>query len=76
MFRSWIFPYLYAIVSGVYVCNMIYSYIELTTEYKGVSDNLQSILVPIMFLLYFTAFIIVLLNFFKHTIQKEDIVKT
>lgn len=76
LYRSWIFPYLYAIVSGVYVCNMIYSYIELTTEYKGVSDNLQSILVPIMFLLYFTAFIIVLLNFFKHTIQKEDIVKT
>lgn len=76
LYRSWIFPYLYAIVSGVYVCNMIYSYIELTTEYKGVSDNLQSILVPIMFLLYFTAFMIVLLNFFKHTIKKEDIVNT
>ncbi|MGB2691844.1 MAG: glycosyltransferase 87 family protein [Thermodesulfobacteriota bacterium] len=76
LYRSWIFPYLYAIVSGVYVCNMIYSYIELTTDYKGVSDILQSILVPVMFILYFTAFVIVLLNFFKHTIKKEDIVKT
>lgn len=76
LYRSWIFPYLYAIVSGVYVCNMIYSYIELTTEYQGVSENLQSILVPIMFLLYFTAFIIVLLNFFKRTIKKENIVNT
>jgi len=76
LFRSWIFPYLYAIVSGVYVCNMVYSYIQLTTEYKGVPDNIESILIPIMFILYFIAFVIVLLNFFKHTIRKEDIVNT
>jgi dolichyl-phosphate-mannose-protein mannosyltransferase len=76
LFRSWIFPYLYAIVSGVYVCNMVYSYIQLTTEYKGVPDRVDSILVPIMFILYFTAFLIVLLNFFRHTIRKEDIVNT
>lgn len=74
LYRSWIFPYLYAIVSGVYVCNMIYSYIELTTEYKGVSDSVQDFLVPTMFLLYFTAFVIVLLNFFRQTNKKEDIV--
>jgi Gpi18-like mannosyltransferase len=76
LFRSWIFPYLYAIVSGVYVCNMVYSYIQLTTAYKGVPDSIDNILVPIMFVLYFIAFVIVLLNFFKHTIRKEDIVNT
>lgn len=74
LYRSWIFPYLYAIVSGVYVCNMIYSYIELTTEYRGVSDSVQDFLVPTMFLLYFTAFVLVLLNFIRQAIKKEDIV--
>lgn len=71
LYRSWIFPYLYAIVSGVYVCNMIYSYIELTTDYKGVSDILQSILVPVMFILYFTAFVIVLLNFLNIQLKRK-----
>ncbi len=72
IFRSWIFPYLYAIVSGVYVCNMIYSYIQLTTDYTGVPDSIDNILVPAMFVLYFGAFVIVLLNFFRHTLRKEN----
>jgi branched-subunit amino acid permease len=55
---------------------MVYSYIQLTTEYKGVPDSIDNILVPIMFVLYFIAFVIVLLNFFRHTIRKKDIVNT
>ncbi|GJM16970.1 MAG: hypothetical protein DHS20C13_22970 [Thermodesulfobacteriota bacterium] len=76
IFRSWIFPYLYAIVSGVYVCNMIYSYIQLTTEYTGVPDSIERILIPAMFALYFGAFAIVLLNFFRHTMREGNILKT
>lgn len=75
IYRSWIFPYLYAIVSGVYVCNMIYSYIQLITEYNGVPDNVETYLLPIMFLLYFVAFVIVLLNFLKHTFRQQDVIK-
>ena len=72
IFRSWIFPYLYAIVSGVYVCNMIYSYIQLTTEYQGISDQIEMFLIPIMFVLYLIAFIVVFLNFLNHTIMQKD----
>ncbi len=72
MFRSWIFPYLYAIVSGVYVCNMIYSYIQLTTEYRGVPDEIEKVLIPFMFVLYLIAFVVVFLNFLNHTLKKKD----
>jgi len=72
IFRSWIFPYLYAIVSGVYVCNMIYSYIQLTTEYLGISDQIEMFLIPIMFVLYLMAFIVVFLNLLNHTIRQKD----
>ena len=71
MFRSWIFPYLYAIVSGVYVCNMIYSYIQLTTEYRGVPDGVEKVLIPLMFALYLIAFIVVFFNFLNHTLRKR-----
>ena len=71
MFRSWIFPYLYAIVSGVYVCNMIYSYIQLTTEYSGVPDEIENVLIPFMFVLYLIAFVVVFLNFLNHALKQK-----
>ena len=70
IFRSWIFPYLYAIVSGVYVCNMIYSYIQLKSVYSAVPGEIQRYLIPIMFGLYLMAFVIVLINFLKSTFTK------
>jgi len=76
MFRSWIFPYLYAIVSGVYVCNMIYSYIQLTTGYEGVPDEIEKVLIPLMFVLYLIAFIVVFLNFLNHSIRQKDILNS
>ncbi|MCK5709895.1 MAG: hypothetical protein KAI07_05090, partial [Deltaproteobacteria bacterium] len=72
MFRSWIFPYLYAIVSGVYICNMIYSYIQLTTRYKGVSDEIERVLIPFMFVLYLIAFVVVFIDFLNHTLKQKD----
>jgi len=72
MFRSWIFPYLYAIVSGVYVCNLVYSYMQLTTGYKGVPDQIEKVLVPFMFILYLIAFIVVFLDFLNHAIRQKD----
>ena len=71
MFRTWIFPYLYAIVSGVYVCNMIYSYVQLTTEYQGVPGPVQKVLIPVMFLLYFVTLVIILFNFIRHTFRRK-----
>jgi hypothetical protein len=71
IFRSWIFPYLYAIVSGVYVCNMIYSYIQLTTSYNGVPDNIERILVPSMSILYVISFLIVFINFLKQAFRRR-----
>jgi len=72
MFRFWIFPYLYAIVSGVYICNMIYSYIQLTTEYRGVSDEIERVLIPFMFVLYLIAFVVVFIDFLNHTLKQKD----
>ncbi len=72
MFRSWIFPYLYAIVSGVYVCNMIYSYIQLTTEYSGVPDEIEMVLIPFMFVLYLIAFALVFLDYLNRTLKQKD----
>jgi Gpi18-like mannosyltransferase len=71
-FRSWIFWYLYAIVSGVYVLNMIYSYIQLTTKYQGIPADYSDYFIPGMFLLYLVAYIIVLLNFIVNTFKYES----
>jgi len=72
IFRSWIFPYLYAIVSGVYVCNMIFSYIQLTTSYNGIPDNIERFLVPSMSILYIIAFFLVLINFLMHSNRQKN----
>jgi Gpi18-like mannosyltransferase len=71
IFRSWIFPYLYAIVSGVYVCNMIFSYIQLTTSYKGIPDNIEMILSASMSIMYMIAFFIVFIHFLKHAFRQK-----
>ncbi len=71
-FRAWIFWYLYAVVSAVYVLNMAYSYIQLTTEYKGVPGGYSDYFIPGMFIIYLVAYIIVLLNFII-CMSKSDI---
>ena len=62
-FRTWIFWYLYAIVSGVYVLNMAYSYIQLTTLYKGIPQEYSAYFIPGMFIIYLIAYIIVFFSF-------------
>jgi len=62
-FRTWIFWYLYAIVSVIYVLNMVYSYIQLTTLYRGIPNEYSAYFIPGMFIIYLTAYIIVLLSF-------------
>jgi Gpi18-like mannosyltransferase len=71
-FRAWIFWYLYAIVSGVYVVNMIYSYIQLTTSYAGIPANYNKYLIPGMFFLYLGAYIVLLLSYVKDTVKYEN----
>lgn len=71
-FRTWIFWYFYAIVSCVYVLNMIYSYIQLTTSYQGIPVNYTVYFVPGLFLLYLIAYIIVLLNFVANTVNYRN----
>ena len=53
---------------------MLFSYIQLTTEYRGVPDSLEKVLIPIMFILYFAALIIVLANFIYRAFKKDHIV--
>jgi hypothetical protein len=66
-FRSWIFWYAYAIVSCVYVVNMVYSYIQLTTEYQGVSAGLSQVLSTGMFILYLVSFVVIFIDFIMNT---------
>jgi len=63
-FRSWILWYLYAIVSCVYVINMVYSHIQLTTRYSGIQNlgipkNIEEACIWGMMLLYVTALIVI-----------------
>jgi len=63
-FRSWILWYLYAIVSGVYVINMVYSHIQLLTRYSGIQNlgipkNIEEACIWGMMLLYAAAFIVI-----------------
>ncbi|MEQ9618258.1 MAG: hypothetical protein RIG61_03680 [Deltaproteobacteria bacterium] len=71
-FRTWIFWYMYAIVSCVYVINMIYSYIQLTTKYSGVPENVDLVMRAAMFSLYLSAFIIVLIHFIIITVKYKN----
>jgi hypothetical protein len=70
-FRTWIFWYLYAIVSGVYVVNMIYSYVQLTTSYAGIPENYIKYIIPGMFFLYLGVYIILLSGYVIDTVRYE-----
>ena len=72
-YRHWILWYLYAIVSVVYVLNMIYSYIQLTTSYQGVPEQYTALTVPGMFFLYLAAFLFLFYDFVKNTITYKAI---
>lgn len=71
-FRTWIFWYLYAIVSVIYVLNMVYSYIQLTTLYEGIPRDYSDYFIPGMFVLYLIAYIIVLLSFVVSTSKYKN----
>jgi Gpi18-like mannosyltransferase len=71
-FRTWIFWYLYAIVSVVYVLNMVYSYIQLTTLYAGIPRDYSDYFIPGVFVLYLIAYIIVLLSFVVNTSKYKN----
>ena len=75
-FRTWVFWYMYAVVSCAYVANMVFSYIQLTTEYKGVPTDYSNYFIPGMFFLYLIAYIIVLLNFVVSTTKHEKSLDT
>jgi len=72
MFRSWIFPYLYAIVSVVYVCNLVYSYMQLTIGYKGFPDQIEKVLIHFMFILCLIALIVVFLDFLNQALRQKE----
>ncbi|HVY55440.1 MAG TPA: hypothetical protein VHC46_06755, partial [Thermodesulfobacteriota bacterium] len=71
-YRTWVFWYIYAVVSCVYVANMVYSYIQLTTDYKGIPDSLSGYFIPGIFSLYLIGYIIVLLSFVINTARHEN----
>lgn len=75
-YRTWVFWYIYAVVSCVYVANMVYSYIQLTTDYKGIPDSLSGYFIPGIFSLYLIGYIIVLLNFVVSTAKHEKSLDT
>ena len=62
-FRTWIFWYLYAIVSVIYVLNMVYSYFQLTTLYQAVPLEYSIYFIPGIFSVYLAAYIIVLAKY-------------
>jgi len=75
-FRAWKFWCTYAIVSCVYVVNMVYSYIQLTTEYQGVSTGLSQILSAGMFFLYLLSFSVILIDFIMNTVRYKAPINT
>ena len=68
-YRSWILWYIYAIVSLVYVSNMAYSYILLTTNYKGIPEDKIGPIVVGMFSLYLLSYLYLLYDFVKNTLR-------
>lgn len=70
-YRHWILWYLYAIVSLVYVLNMIYSYIQLATSYQGIPESYSTLFIPGMFILYLIVFLFLFYDFIKNTLRYE-----
>ena len=71
-FRTWVFWYIYAVVSCIYAANMVYSYIQLTTNYEGVPAEYSNYFIPGIFSLYLIGYIIVLLDFVVSTAKHEN----
>ena len=71
-FRTWIFWYLYAIVSGVYTVNMVYSYVQLTTLYKGIPADYTIYFIPGLFFLYLLAYILIFWNYVINTVNYNN----
>jgi dolichyl-phosphate-mannose-protein mannosyltransferase len=74
-YRHWILWYLYAIVSLIYVLNMIYSYIQLTTLYKGIPEEYSGLFIPGMFLLYLFIFLYLFYDFIKNALNYKGVPK-
>ena len=72
-YRHWIFWYLYAIVSLVYVLNMVYSYVQLTTSYSGIPHEYAVIFIPGLFLWYLVVFVILFYDFIKNTLRYKRV---
>jgi dolichyl-phosphate-mannose-protein mannosyltransferase len=66
-YRAWIFWYFYAIVSGVYVLNLTYSYLQLTTSYQAINVKYTAYFIPGLFILYLIPCIVIFLNYIKNT---------
>lgn len=75
-YRHWILWYLYAIVSLVYVLNMVYSYVQLTTLYRGIPEVYAGLFIPGMFLLYLLVFVLLLYDFIKNTLRCKRVPQT
>jgi Gpi18-like mannosyltransferase len=72
-YHHWILWYLYAIVSLVYVLNMIYSYVQLTTSYGGVPEEYAVVFIPGMFIWYLLVFVILFYDFIKNTLRYKRV---
>ncbi|MFI5322160.1 MAG: glycosyltransferase 87 family protein, partial [Thermodesulfobacteriota bacterium] len=72
-FRTRIFWYFYAIVSGVYVLNMTYSFIQLTTSYQGIHVKYAAYFITGLFILYLSAYIVLFLNFIMNTVKYRQL---
>ncbi len=65
-FRSWAYWLFYGLVSLVYVVDMIYAYVWLTS--RGFSSSLIDPFIPVMVFLLLTVFLIVLIDFIRNSI--------
>ncbi len=64
-YKSWILWYLYGVLSFVYVVNMTYAYVQLTTGYQGIPESYYYLFMPGMFLLSMVVFVALLVHFIK-----------
>jgi len=67
-FRSLYFWLLYAIISIVYVINMYYSLLQLKTSYEAFSRITLQIMAPILFLILFVIFVVILYDFIRNNL--------
>ncbi len=65
-FSSWINWALYATLSLVYVYNMFYSYVQLTTSYSGIPLTINRVSKVTMFMMLFMIFVVLLYDYLKN----------